>query len=251
MGAGTIGSVNTSVRPFRYSGEGDLDYVVLNRFGEGLEIGWMQDPRYRGTLSGHFHVEGSGADLASMTLTGGGRLARAELFDGRLEDADVSVHIEAGSLEATYDGRFSSVNPSLALADRRFEGSLSGTGRARIAVRDLLVRSPLLADYDIDATASLTSSTARGVQLDSSSIDASLAGSVVTVRQRPASLARRSTHRAPACVQLDGERSSQFDYDIARVDLALARECPRPRGVRGDDDQGPPDRPHHGTQARG
>ncbi len=157
--------------------------MVLNRFGEGLDISWMQDPRYRGTLSGHFHVEGSGADLASMTLTGGGRLARAELFNGRLEDADVSVHIAAGSLEATYDGRFSSVNPSLALADPRFEGSLSGTGRARIAVRDLLVRSPLLADYDIDATASLTSSTARGVQLDSSSIDASLADSVLTVRR--------------------------------------------------------------------
>jgi TamB, inner membrane protein subunit of TAM complex len=221
VGAGTIGSVDTSVNPFRYSGEGDLDHVVLNRFGEGLEIGWMQDPRYRGTLSGHFHAEGSGADLASMTLTGGGRLSRADLFDGRLEDADVSVHIAAGSLEATYEGRFSSVDPSIALADRRFEGSLNGTGRARIAVRDLLLRSPLLADYDIDATATLTSSTVRGVQLDSSDIDASLADSALTVRSVRAAGAAIDAQGA-GMLLLDGQRSSQFDYDIARVDLSLA-----------------------------
>ena len=222
VGSGTIGSVDTSARPFRYSGEGALGNVVLNRFGEGLEIAWMQDPRYRGTLSGRFHVEGSGADLASMTLTGGGRLARAELFNGRLEDADVSVHIEAGSLEATYDGRLSSVNPSLALADRRFEGSLSGTGRARIAVQDLLVRSPLLTDYDIDATASLTSSTARGVQLNSSSIDARLTGGVLTVRHVQVAGPAIDAQGA-GILLLDGERSSQFDYDIARADLSLAR----------------------------
>ncbi len=223
VGAGTIGSVDTSMSPFQYSGEGDLDNVVLNRFGEGLDITWMQDPRYRGTLSGHFHVEGAGADLASMTLTGGGRLARAELFNGRLEDADVSVHIESGSLEATYDGRLSSVNPAVALADRRYEASLSGTGRARIAVPDMLVRSPLLADYDIDATASLTSSTVRGVQLDSSSIDASLAGSVLTVRH--AQVAGPAIDaKGAGSVMLDGERSSQFDYEIARADLSLARD---------------------------
>ena len=250
VGAGTIGSVDTSKRPFRYSGEGDLDDVVLSRFGEGLDVTWMQDPRYRGTLSGHFHVEGAGADPASMTLTGGGRLARAELFNGRLEDADVSAHIEGGSLEATYDGRLSSVDPSIALADRRFEGSLSGTGRARIAVRDLLVRSPLLADYDIDATASFTSSTARGVQLDSSNVDAKLAGGVLTVRHArlagPAIDAqgagiRPARRRAQLPVRLRG-RPRRF--------VTRAR-CPRPRGVRRDHDEGPPDWPHHNAQTRG
>ena len=46
--------------------------ALLNAIGEGLAIAWMQDPRYvvgGGTISGRFHVEGSGTDREALTLT--------------------------------------------------------------------------------------------------------------------------------------------------------------------------------------
>ena len=88
IGAGTRGTIDTSSPPFRYSGEGDISNISLTRFGAGLDVDWMQDPRYAGTIAGHFRVEGAGADSATMTLKGGGRLTRADLFGGGLSDAD-------------------------------------------------------------------------------------------------------------------------------------------------------------------
>ena len=106
---------------------------------------WMQDPRYAGSIAGHFHVEGAGADSATMTLKGGGRLTRADLFGGALSDAEVSVSIAAGSLTASYDGRFTGVNPAFAFDDPRIDAIVErhrfrDDRRARPADTDDLAR---------------------------------------------------------------------------------------------------------------
>ena len=62
LAAGATGTIDTLAEPFHYSGEGDLSDVDLNRLGRGLSMDWLSDPRYNGTLSGHFQVDGSGSD---------------------------------------------------------------------------------------------------------------------------------------------------------------------------------------------
>ena len=81
---GAYGSIDTSARPFHYTGEGPVAGLDLQRFASDLDIGWLSDPRYTGTVSGRFYVDGWGADPATMTLSGGGRLTRADLFGGLL-----------------------------------------------------------------------------------------------------------------------------------------------------------------------
>ncbi len=115
IGAGTVGAIDTSVEPFSYSGAGELSAISLRRFGEGLDVEWMRDPRYDGVIAGQFHVDGAGADSATMTLSGGGRLSRAELFQGTLSDAEVGVEIAAGSLTGRYDGQFAQREPGAGL----------------------------------------------------------------------------------------------------------------------------------------
>jgi autotransporter translocation and assembly factor TamB len=223
IGEGTIGTLDTSTRPIHYGGEGDVRHLDLHRLGAGLDVAWMQEPRYAGTADGHFRVEGAGGDPRSMTLSGGGRLARADFFDGMLSDADVDVHIADGSLQASYDGRLLHVNPAVALGDPRFAAALSGSARARFGVTDLLLRTPGLDDYDIDLEASLEGSGARGVQIDRGEVTARLSeGSLnVTVAHLtgPALEAQGS-----GVIELDGRRSSRFDYDILRADLSRLNE---------------------------
>src|SRR4029077_9732659 len=89
VGPGTVGFVDTSVMPFEYSGEGDLSRINLHRFGTDLDVQWLQQPRYAGTVAGHFRVMGAGSDAETMTLAGGGHITRADLFGGQLTDADV------------------------------------------------------------------------------------------------------------------------------------------------------------------
>src|SRR5262249_22048182 len=62
VGAGTVGSIDTSEKPMHYTGDGEVEGIDLKRFGEGLQVGWLQDPRYAGTVSGHFRVDGLGSD---------------------------------------------------------------------------------------------------------------------------------------------------------------------------------------------
>jgi translocation-and-assembly-module (TAM) inner membrane subunit TamB-like protein len=223
VGAGTVGFVDTSVTPFLYSGEGDLSRIDLNRFGRDLDVGWLKDPRYAGTVAGHFHVTGAGSDVNTMTLTGGGHISRADLFGGQLTDADVTLDIRAGSLSGSYDGRIANVNPKLALDDDRFDASLTGSGTSTIAVKDLLLRSPQLADYEISSQVMLGASRVRTVQVESADFSATLHDGTLTV-DRFHGVGPSIDLEASGRVELDGTRSSELDYTIVHGDLALVRD---------------------------
>jgi autotransporter translocation and assembly factor TamB len=223
VGAGTIGAVDTAVTPFHYSGEGDLSRIDLHRFGTGLDVQWLQEPRYAGTVAGHFHVDGAGSDTATMTLTGGGRLTRADLFGGRLTDADVSIQIGDGSLTGSYNGLITEINPALALGDQRYDAALTGSGHAEIVVKDLLVRSPELADYTIEAQMALGPSRVWTVDVDSATLAATLTDGGLQIREfhgRGPAIELEATGR----LELDGNRSSQIDYSVLRGDLALVKD---------------------------
>ena len=162
---------------------GELTSISLRRFGDGLDVDWMRDPRYEGIINGRFQVDGSGADAATMTLRGGGRITRAEMFQGELSDADVSFDIAGGSVSGRYDGRFERVNPARAFDDPRLASQLTGAGRFTVTVRDLLTRTTELTDYTIDATATLVPSNVRDVALEGANVTAGLANSVLTIGQ--------------------------------------------------------------------
>ena len=97
------------------------------------------------------------------------------------------------------------------------------TANPRLAVRDLLVRNPELEDYDISGALDLTNSTARGVQLDTATVAASLSGGTLNVPRLQ--LAGPDVDaEGSGTVELAPDRSSRFDYHIIRADLSLLRE---------------------------
>lgn len=219
VGDGTVGTIDTRQQPLRFSGDGEITGIDLRRFGEGLGVGWLQQPRYAGAVSGHFRVDGSGTSAATLALTGGGRLSRADLFKGTLSDADVSIAIAGGTLRASYSGRLAGIDPSIPFADPRVESSLTGTGTMQATVRDLLTRTVTLADYDVGGTLTLGPSRVRDLRLDGGEVRAALRDSTLTIAQLDV--------RGPA---LDGrgsgtlaftdEVTSDFGYDLTRADLA-------------------------------
>ena len=216
---GTVGAIDTQQKPLRFSGDGGIDGINLHRFGEGLDVGWLQQPRYAGTVSGHFHVDGAGTTAATLTLTGGGHLSRADLFKGTLSDADVSMAIADGTLRASYDGHLAAIDPAIPFADSSLESALSGSGAVTATVRDLLTRPVTLADYDISGTLTLGPSRVRDLRLDTATMSATLRDSTLSIAQIDL--------RGPA---IDGGGSgsvafmdvttSDFTYDVRRAELA-------------------------------
>ncbi len=218
VGDGTVGSIDTQQKPVRYSGEGDVDGIDLGRFGDGLDVGWLQRPQYAGTLSGHFHVDASGTTAASLTLSGGGHLSRANIFKGTLSDAEVSLAIADGTLRASYDGRLEQIDPAVPFLDPRLAASLSGHGAITATVRGLLTRTVTLSDYDLAGTLALGSSQVRGLALDAGALDAALHNSTLTIS--------RLDLRGPAIegrgngtIAFTDGATSDFAYDLARADL--------------------------------
>lgn len=223
VGAGAVGSIDTSAQPYKYAGEGDVTGINLHRFGAELQVGWLQQPRYAGTVSGHFHVDGAGSEPATMTLTGGGHLARADVFQGRLFDADVSIDIANGSLSGTYAGGLAAIDAAMAMDDPRFDASLSGVARARMTVRDLMLRTPALDDYLVDGALTLESSVVRRIPVDRGEIVATLENETLDIGRMNLSGAALEMNGS-GTIELDATRSSKFDYEITRADLARLKD---------------------------
>ncbi len=219
LGAGATGFIDTRAEPFLYRGEGPLSGIDLTHFGRELDIAWMQEPRYAGRVGGRFHVDGAGAELATMRLTGGGRLDEASLFSGRLSNADVTVSISDGSLDGTYDGEMHSIDPRIPMQDPLYDARLTGRARARFAVRDLLVRAPELGDYTIDATLDVRNSVVRAIDVTRGSVQASIANSSMRIDRLETS-GPGADLQASGTLELDGVRSSSIDYRVTRADLS-------------------------------
>ena len=223
IAAGTVGAIDTSAVPVKYSGEGDVSRLDIHRFGEGLSTAWMLEPRWAGIVSGHFHVEGVNGDSHTMRVDGGGHLTRADMFGGRLFDAEMTLHVADGTLKGTYNGQLADVDAARAFSDARFDATLTGTVRANFEVGDLLVRAAFLPDYTVDGTLDARNSTIRGIAVDTASLAGSLRESTLTVTNAHVS-GPAIDARGSGAVELDGERSSNFDYDVARGDVSLADE---------------------------
>jgi hypothetical protein len=219
IGAGTVGSIDTRPTPLTYAGEGDVNGISLHRFGDGLDIAWMRAPRYAGTVSGHFHVEGAGSDRDTLVLSGGGHLTRAQLFGGTLADADLSIDIAGGTLKGSYDGHFARIDPGVALDDPRFASRLTGTATMQTTVRDLLTGTPGLADYDITGTTALSASVLRGVPVDRASFRGGLHNGVLQVARADVQ-GSAVAGTATGAVAFGGIGETALDYDVARLDLA-------------------------------
>jgi len=222
VGAGTVGSIDTSQQPLRFSGDGDVESLDLGRFGEGLEVGWLQEPRYAGRVAGHFQVRGEGTDRATLTLTGGGRLARAELFGGTLSDADVTIGIDRGTLRASFDGRFAAIDPAIPFTDPRLTSSLTGSGRLDATVRGLLTRTIALPDYDVRGTLALGPSVVHDVQVDGVTLDAALVDSTLTIT-RVQSHGAAVEGRGTGTLVFGDTMSTDFQYELSRLDLSQVR----------------------------
>lgn len=220
IGPGTVGSIDTSQTPVRYTGEGDIDRLDLARFGRGLDVAWMQDPRWAGTIAGHFHVDGAGSDRASLAIGGGGRLTRAALFHGELHDADVSMTIERGTLHASYDGAFARIDPAIPFGDDRFAASLTGSGRVTATVHDLLTsETTRLSDYDVTGTLALQRSTVRDLDVDRATVTATLREGVMTLPNLEIA-SPAIDGRASGSVTFTDPPAVDVSYDATRADLA-------------------------------
>ena len=219
---GASGTIDTQADPVAYSGEGDLSGIDVNRFGRDLDVAWMREPRYAGTISGHFKAEGAGSG-PTVTLTGGGRITRAQMFHGSMTDGDVGIEVAGGTLTGSYSGNIARIDPAIAMDDPQYAASLTGTATLRATVRDLLVRSPELTDYDVTALMVVEGAEVRGFTVDRGRFRGALVNGVLRVDELESTgpaVAGSGTGR----VSFVEAGISDVTYDFSLLDLSRLRD---------------------------
>src|SRR5205823_3510061 len=111
------------------------------------------------------------------------------------------------------------IDPAIALDDPRFDASISGTANVRTTVRDLLMRTPEAADYDIEGTVTLGPSTIRDVHFDRIRMAGQFRESNAQLTELTVTgpaIDARGSGRVPFAPNLPYE----FEYDVSRADLA-------------------------------
>src|SRR4030095_14968047 len=93
------------------------------------------------------------------------------------------IAIEGGTLRASYDGRIEKIDPAVPFADPRLAASLTGTAKVDATVRELLIRTTTIEDYEVSGTLALRNSTLRDIHVDSGRLNATLRDSTVAVAQ--------------------------------------------------------------------
>ena len=217
--AGTAGTIDTSAKPLRYTGDGTVRDLDLHRLGAGLDVAWLQEPRYAGRVAGHFHVDGAGTDRESLVLTAGGRLERADLFHGRLsarrrharhQRRHGDGHLQRTALDDRSGRR--ARGPAL----RRVADRHGGRSRDR---RDLLTRRPTAADYDVSGALDLGASSVRGIGLTAAHVRGRFRDSVAQL-QNIAVSGPAIEGRGSGTIAFAADRPSDFQYDIAHAELS-------------------------------
>lgn len=232
IGAGGVGSIDTSVTPIQYSGEGDIRGIDVARYGRALEVGWMLDPRYAGRLSGHFRVDASGNSVDTLTLNGTGRLAEATVFGGALSEADVTIDIEDGTLSGSYRGGFRQIDPAIPFANPQLTAQLSGEGSVQFTIDDLLRRTTALPDYTVNGEIELTRSLLSGIEVTTGRAVGTLADSTLDLKEIAIS-GPKLEGSGIGSIDFEREQIPQFSFQLARADLALA-ESRIGRGITGE-----------------
>src|SRR5262249_9168551 len=102
------------------------------------------------------------------------------------------------------------------------QASLTGSGRLTTTVRELLRRSPTLADYDVDGALALQASEVRGVRFDSGHVEASLRDSTLSVAQIEVS-GGAVEGSGRGAIPFGEAGAFDFEYDPTRVDLGELR----------------------------
>ena len=160
------------------------------------------------------------------------------MFHGALTDADVTIQIADGTLSALYNGRFSRVDPAVALDDPRFASVMTGAADVQTTVRQLLTGTPELPDYEISGTATLDASNIRGVPIAHADYRGELRAGSWKIAQLTVQ-APAIAGRASGTIAFVSAGATALDYDITRLDAGDIRiERPASRRCRRDLVQG-------------
>ncbi len=215
--SGTVFSVEARNRSLRYSASGTVAALDPRRFSKPLDIAWLDDERFHGSLTGSFTFEGSGRTLDGLRLATTADLTDSSIGGAGFPHAAVSMTMVDRELNTTFSGTFQHL-PGSMFTERPELRETRLNGSARASVRLALPAAGPVELKSVEGSTTLDSSTIAGVSLNRGEVSLSYDGAAAQIDTLSLS-GPEVEATASGRLGLSGEAESSLKYDVAVTDL--------------------------------
>jgi autotransporter translocation and assembly factor TamB len=227
FGAGTQLAIESRNRALSYSASGNVASLNPRRFAAPLEITWIDDDRFSGSLTGTFTFEGSGRNTDELVLKTNASLVDSTLAGARFPSAAVDFQMANREIRAKFAGPFEEL-PGTLFTDRQELANTTLNGSADMSVGLTVPKVGPVELLEAIGTTTLTPSTIGGLAIDSAQVTAAYANQTADIKQMVVT-GRDLTATALGTLALGETGTSNLEYDIAVTNLEpLAKRFNRP-----------------------
>jgi hypothetical protein len=180
--AGTQLAMDSQSGALHYSANGNVAGLNPRRFAAPLNVTWLDDDRFVGSLTGSFTFDGTGRTTDTLVLHTTASLVDSGLAGARFPNAQVGFDMANRQLHTTFAGGFNSLPGSLFSAKPELADSvLNGTADVAVALAIPSVGPVEL--QELSGTTTLGSSTVAGIAVDHAHATAAYANQVADIKE--------------------------------------------------------------------
>ena len=225
--SGTLLGIESRNRELTYSASGNVAWLNPRRFAAPLEVKWLDDERFEGSLTGDLTFTGSGRTVDDLVLNTTATLVDSTLAGARFPSAAVDFRMAAREIRATFAGPFEQLPGSLFTERKELEGTtLNGTADMSVALTVPKVGATEL--LDVNGTAALKESTIAGMSIDTGQVDGSFANRTANIKELVLT-GPDVKLSAVGTLALGDDGESKLAYDVAVTNLEpLAKRFDQP-----------------------
>jgi autotransporter translocation and assembly factor TamB len=224
---GTVLGMESRNRELSYSASGNVAWLNPRRFAAPLEIEWLDDDRFDGSLTAAFMFTGTGRTVDDLILNTHASLVDSTLAGARFPSAVVDFQMAARQIRAKFAGPFEQLPGSL-FTDRKELAGTTLNGSADMAVALTVPKVGRTQLLDVNGSATLEKSTIAGMAIDSGQVTGSFADDTAHIKEL--TLTGPDVKASVAGTLALGDRGeSALAYDVAVTNLEpLAKRFDRP-----------------------
>jgi autotransporter translocation and assembly factor TamB len=182
FGEGTLLGMESQNRALSYSASGNVAWLNPRRFAAPLDVEWLDDDRFNGSLTGTFTFEGSGRTTDDLSLSTTASLVDSTLAGARFPSAAVEFEMANRTINAKFAGPFEEL-PGTLFTERQELADTVLNGSADMSVALSIPKAGPVEFLEASGTTTLTPSTVAGVVVDSAQVTASFANRIAEIKE--------------------------------------------------------------------
>lgn len=217
FGAGTLLAMDSQNRILHYSASGNVAGLNPRRFAAPLDVKWLDDDRFAGSLNGSFTFDGSGRTVDELVLHTTASLGDSALAGANFPNAQVAFDMSNRQMRSTFAGAFARVPGSLFTTRPELADSVLN-GSADVAIALSIPSAGPVELQEVAGSTTLGSSTIAGIAIDKGQATGAYANQIADIKAL-AITGPEIQMTANGTLAMGSTGASNLKYDLSITDI--------------------------------